>query len=253
MPGVHSRLPASGMYRWSACPGSVCLCQDIPEQTNEYAEEGSYCHDRAASFLTGDLPAEEFKNLPEEMQKALMLYSETVDGDFRQDVNAQIFVEHKFDLSSVFPGCFGTADCVVWLPRTKRLIVYDLKYGKTLVHPEQNTQLMYYGLGALVTLRFPAKTVELVIVQPRAPHKRGLVRRWAVSSLDIMDFEVDLVDAARRTQAPDAPLVPGRHCWFCPARVTDVCPAIHAQRVNVAAEEFGDVPFLNPSYDELFS
>lgn len=243
----HSIIGASSMYRWSACPGSVRLCKDAPEVKSEYAAEGTYAHEMAAQFLMGDLPAEQFHKLPEEMKESLLVYSETV-GEYlnpgwpkSRETSNQLFVEQKFDMSQVvYPGLFGTSDAVVWQPEKRHLVSIDFKYGKgVLVEVERNQQLMYYMLGALTTLKLPAKTCEAVVVQPRAKHKKGGVRRWVHPVTEYLDFEAELIEAAKRTEDPNAPLNPGRHCYFCPVKNT--CPARHAQRLEDAQSEFSVV------------
>src|SRR3546814_4893751 len=99
-----------------------------------------------------------------------------------------------------------TGDAVLYRPSTGELRVYDLKYGRGVpVEVERNSQELYYGLGA--TMAEPGRlvnTVELVIVQPRAPHRDGPVRRWETTGMELLDWAVELVDAAKRTARPDA-------------------------------------------------
>lgn len=236
------------MYRWSACPGSVRLCRDIPSPTSVWAEEGSRVHAIAERFVKGDLPADEFWKLDEETRTCIQLYNDTLFHDFmptswptqRTDDGGVLLIEHRFDLSSVYPNCFGTADAVMWKPKERLLRVYDYKHGKgVVVEVENNVQLLYYGLGALVTLKYPAKDVELVVVQPRAPHRKGPVRRWRVSAMHMMDFETELVEACERTEDPEAALNPGRHCFFCPAK--NQCPAKLEDAQKNAADQFTDI------------
>ena len=51
---AHSKLGASGMYRWARCPGSVALIDKLalPKTASSYAEEGSDAHALAALCLT---------------------------------------------------------------------------------------------------------------------------------------------------------------------------------------------------------
>lgn len=167
-----------------------------------------------------------------------MTYSEAIKKGF-------LLVEHRFDLSSIYPGCFGTADAVVWNPNTRLLTVTDLKYGAGIpVEVENNVQLLYYALGALVSLKFPAKEVEIVVVQPRCPHSAGPVRRWRISAVDLLEFEANLVGYAKATEAPDAPLVPGDHCQFCRAEAT--CPALKEVATALAVRDFSPAKAYDP-------
>lgn len=247
---AHSRLGASSMYRWSRCPGSVRLSQGIPKTTSSYAEEGTRAHEIAARWLTTHEPPENYC-ADEEMLDAITIYYQAIAEDIvAHGGEVERFIENKFDLEEVYPGCFGTDDCALYFRRHKKLIVYDLKYGQGIAVEVQeggkaNPQLQYYGLGALISTGYPCEVVELVIVQPRCPHPDGPVRRTTLSAMEILDFCADLIDYAKATEVPDAPLVPGDHCRFCPA--AGVCPALHGKAQLVAKEQFS--PAL--SYDPL--
>lgn len=228
---THSKIGASSMYRWSRCPGSVKLCESIPSQSSSYADEGTKAHELAAIILK-DKAITEFCD--EETHEAVDLYVSTVLQDAEEN---EILVEQKFDLSKIFPGLFGTADAVVYDPISKILRVYDYKHGKgIIVEVENNTQLMYYGLGALLSTNFPCKEVELVIVQPRAYHPDGPVRRWRVTPIDLLEFSADLRDFAEATTKPNASLVAGDHCRFCPA--SGICSELSKKALAVAQAEF---------------
>lgn len=265
---AHSILGASSMYRWSACPGSVRECRDIPNPSSKYADEGNRAHELAAAMLLGQPPP--FEPEPE-MLTAVQVYIDTVMNDYLyrhvgrkntpngvllslpSGTEDRLFIEHRFDLSSIHRGCFGTADAVTWHPIPKMLTVYDYKHGAGhIVEVENNSQLMYYALGALVTLGFPAETVEIVVVQPRAKHKKGVVRRWRLTPYDLLDFAGDLVIAAKRTEELDAPLNEGKWCWFCPARLQG-CPLKSKAALAKAVEEFSDLDEENPFEEDLFS
>lgn len=234
---LHSKTGASSMYRWEACPGSVALCSTVAKKNSAAASEGTLAHEKAAeALLLGDPFLVDFPDV--EMLDAVALYVETIENDGRGV--GQLYVEHQFDLSAVAPGCFGTADAVLWLPQEALLRVYDFKYGRGVhVAAEDNSQLLYYALGAAITLGFPLREFENVIVQPRCRSKGGAVRRARGNALSLLDFWERLRRAAERTTNPDAPLAAGRHCYFCDAK--NVCPA-HLKAAHVeAAEEFEDI------------
>jgi hypothetical protein len=147
-----------------------------------------------------------------------------------------VLIEHKFDLESVHPGLFGTADAVLYGPREKKLVVIDYKHGAGIaVEVENNLQLKYYGLGALLSTAFPCDVVELVIVQPRCGGES--IKRWAFKSIELLDFAADLAKDARATEMPGAKLNPGKHCRFCPAAATK-CNALKNEAQALAKLEF---------------
>jgi hypothetical protein len=243
---AHSKLGASSMERWSACPGSVRLCDSLDGTWSVYAQEGTDAHAVAAGVLaTGAFPLAMGREdgssfyVTGEMKEAVQVYVDHLNNTFeRGDVDQ---VEVRFDLSAVHPGCFGTADHVRWRASQKLLIVTDYKHGAGIpVSPVENPQLMYYGLGALLAAGYPAHRVRLVIVQPRCAIEGEVIREWEIDAIDLVDFKADLRMYALAAEAPDAPLVPGGHCRFCPAAA--MCPALVERAQAVAKSEFAVAP-----------
>jgi hypothetical protein len=228
------------MYRWSKCPGSVSLCSTVPPAVESaYAAEGTKAHELASGLLMGrsvELPDPDMAEAVAEYVNLCKKYIETK--------NAVAYIERKFDLSKVYPGCFGTADFVCYWPQHKKLIVIDFKYGSGIwIDPKDNPQLLYYGLGAVLDLNLPdVETVELGICQPRCGD--GAYRCVEVSVMDLLDFRTELIEYAKATEVPDAQLTPGEHCRFCPA--SGVCPALQSRANDVAKMEFAVSP---SSYD----
>ena len=145
-----------------------------------------------------------------------------------------LLVEQPFSLDQLRPPgeMFGTADAVIYKPKLRRLLVFDLKYGAgVVVEAVGNPQGRYYGLGACMALADrPVSEVEIVIVQPRAPHPAGPIRRETISAFELVEWSADLLEAAERTLDPEAPLVPGAWCRFCPA--AGICPALREQALG---------------------
>ncbi len=174
------------------------------------------------------------------MYEAVKIYTDMVLNDAE---GRDILVEHKFDLSSIHPGLFGTADAVVYFSDQKLLRVYDLKYGKgIIVDAENNVQAMYYALGALLSLELPCDHIEVIISQPRV---EGSEKRWKFDAIDIVEFASELKENAKKTEDPNAPLSPGNHCRFCPA--AGICPALRAQSLAVAQTEFSPALSYDPN------
>jgi hypothetical protein len=177
-----------------------------------------------------------------EMLDAVRVYVGHVES-----LNGERWVEHRFDLSHVHPGLFGTADCVVYNPKTRALFVIDYKHGAGIpVEVVDNEQLMYYAFGALSTLKLDVEKVVCTIVQPRCPHPEGPIRSWMFPLETLLDFGLDLVEFARRTEDPNAPLVPGEHCRFCPAAGAN-CTALQTQALAVAQQEFSPLLSYDPA------
>lgn len=249
---AHSLLGASTSDRWGSCPGSVNLSKGIVTASSPYAEEGTRAHALAAFILShGWIPHEvtldngnKFEP-DDEMLEAVKVYTDLIKKEKAEEAGAKLMVEVRLDLSSIHPKMFGTADAVVYYPSKKLLRVYDYKHGKGVaVDVLDNSQLQYYGLGALLQLGLPCTTVELVVVQPRCYHDDGPVRRWEIPAFDMLDFASDLKKLAYATEDKNAPLNPGDHCRWCPA--AGICPALLSKAQEVAKAEFSHVKAYDP-------
>lgn len=241
---VHSKIGASSYDRWGkslgGCPGSVRESLNVEKTTSEYAEEGTRAHELAYAILNGGVYGDN-----DEMNAAVEVYVDYVGKLHCDYPNAWRRFEQKFDLTKYYPGLYGTADCVFYIEASKRLIVVDYKHGAGVpVEPRENPQLMYYGLGAMHALGLPVSSVELVIVQPRCHHHEGPIRTWKTDSWRLLDFVADLIDDAKATEDPSAPLIPGDHCRWCPAKPK--CPALRAKALALAEQTFSPLTAYSP-------
>lgn len=237
---AHSKIGASSMHRWASCPGSVRLSENIPSTSSSYAEEGTEAHDLLAYRLTEGCYDRHPSANNEEMLEAVEVAVEFVEGMKSKAPLSELLVEHRFDLSAIYPNLYGTADIVLYDVARQILHVMDYKHGAGVaVEVEENEQLMYYGVGALTSLLRAEKTVSKVvlhIIQPRCSHKKGPIRSWETTPDALLDFTMELVDLAHATTLPDAPLKTGDHCRFCPAK--GVCPKLGDLAQDSAKEIF---------------
>lgn len=267
---IHSKIGASTCERWWNCPGSVAavaLCP--PQKSSSFAQEGTVAHlvgewglrtGRDAIEYVG-MKAVEIKlkdgevrfefdvpkgatrtgteiEVTDEMAEAVQLYLDTIRADMAQyGVELDdLKIEHRFHLTHIDEHAYGTNDCnlPVFLDR---VIVYDYKHGQGVaVDAEENKQLLYYALGAAELGDYD--TIEVVIVQPRAVHRSGPVRRWVLSKSDLVDFGQQLKDKIADTRRSEATLNCGPWCKksFCPAMAT--CPAVRTYIGREAAVVF---------------
>ena len=65
-----------------------------------------------------------------------------------------------------------------------------------------------------------------------------------MSAFELVEWSADLLEAAERALDPEAPLVPGAWCRFCPA--AGVCPALREQALATAQAEFASMPLPSP-------
>lgn len=242
----HAVLSPSSMERWINCKAAPRLCRGLVSTTSAAAEEGTFAHLWAERFCryqilgqTGQYTTNEFGKLEKEMREAIFMYFETISDDMKP--GCILYLEVKLvDLKEIHPHYWGTADAVLWNPKTRVLRVYDFKYGKGhIVKVEGNPQLLTYALGAVLTLGYPALTIEIVVVQPRSPRKNK-ISRWGFDAFEILEFEAFAAKATKATEDPNAEAVVGDWCYFCPAR-TQGCPAHKEKKAKKADDAFADV------------
>ncbi len=249
----HAILGASKAHRWMNCPGSVRLSEGRVDKGSKYADEGTAAHELAARclnngtatpdmFLGVTIQVDDMLNpivVDEEMVEAVDVFVSYVRR--RVDEGFELVaVEQRFDLASLNPPgpMFGRADVVLFKerrPPTKFaggvtlgqpaiMEVPDFKYGAGVrVDPTENEQGMFYAIGAILATERKADQIDITIVQPRAPHPDGIIRTWSLTWDELVSFRERLIERAEATTEPDAPLVPGEWCRFCPALA--ICPA----------------------------
>ena len=225
---IHSTKGASTAPRWMACLGSVALCEQAPPQdSSSFADEGTCAHAVLEECLSEALDAKSFVGreidgveVTDEMASAVQV---AIDWAFakRAEVGGVLAVETFFNLEHLALGLFGTNDILIH-KQGKHLVVADYKHGQSIVDVKENKQLLFYAVGAAETVNWEFETVELVIVQPRAPHAHGPIRSWTINNTYLKDWSKILVETAKAADLPGAPLVRGSWCGFCPAK--GICP-----------------------------
>lgn len=276
-PTQHSSFSASASQRLLNCPGSYSLALQADDGTRKssiFAAEGTLAHAVSeACILTGLDPfsfvgqvrsADGYTfTITEEFCEAVSLYvgfvrtlkslGYVVALEWR--VSPQV---HWDNMPELKVDMFGTADCVAYHPGSKTLVIGDLKFGAGIaVNAVGNTQLRYYASGAAHDAVLQAlcdhsgvayngvDRVELNIIQPRAFHREGPLRR------DVMTYD-DLRTWARGTlydgvQAAlldgGTTLSAGLHCRFCP--VLAACQEPPKLALEVAQSVFANAPLEN--------
>lgn len=265
MPNTHAVKGASSSHRWLACPGSIRMSEGCPKTTSIYAQEGTAAHTLAEMCLRNGKTAAHrigtiitnrdgsVHTVTEEMAEAVQQYVDLVHAEYEAaGKGAVLLYEQKFKLDWLYPGLFGTNDAMVGEP-FGTLRVYDYKHGAGVaVDAEDNTQAMYYGLGAIKDKASAGayEDIELIIVQPRAHHKDGPVRRHKISVDELLKWGREvLLPGAKATEDPNAPLAAGGHCRFCPALA--ICPEQKKNAVAVAQTVFAPVPTAPPAPEAL--
>jgi hypothetical protein len=257
----HSVYGGSVIGRIIACPGSVALCDTIPDKTSRYADQGSAAHALAEACLKDSLHPTHFLGevfppyvehiVDQAMCDAVLVYLEAVTHELALTKTAELYVEKSFDLD--IPGCakgevHGKNDAMVYHPETGRLRVFDYKHGAGVqVDVVDNAQLKFYAAGAVFSNPWRVTELILTVVQPRAWDGEEAVQDWRFETPDLLEFlgDVGHAIASAKAETALANLVAGPHCdkSFCRGRIT--CPAYQALKLADTGFETVDLTSLD--------
>lgn len=278
--GNHAILSPSGAHRWMNCPGAPAMEQGQPDSGGAYADEGTAAHFLASECLNHNCDPVQYLNRKivvgvdaeadtdgaqwagEEETGFDQRQEYEVDGDLISNVRTYcnnvrqyadgnvLMVEFALPIGHLTgeEGATGTGDVVIVADDGDELQLHDLKYGHRHVSPEQNEQLMLYGLGALEAVKlvgYEPKRVRLVIHQPRVFEAPG---EWSLTLDELLQFGEKVKERARHSMAcfkelPGAlvhHLRPSEEaCQWCRAKA--VCPKLARFIEETVGAEFEEI------------
>lgn len=244
----HAKLSASGAKKWMACPGSVVLEAQFPDESSSYAQEGTTAHSLgeakiklATKALTKAKYHKAIKDLEitEEMEEYTDGYRDFVLERFNaakaNTPDAKLLLEQRLDFSEWVPEGFGTGDCVIVADGYLEII--DLKYGAgVVVSVEGNPQLRLYALGASAAwdYLYGFDEVTMTIYQPR----RDNISTETVTADELYQWGAEVTVKAELANSGTDECYAGSHCddGFCKAR--PVCRAYAESCSQLAALDF---------------
>ena len=254
---AHALCSPSSAHRWLVCPGAPTFESYMPDETSEFAQEGTLAHAIAAHLLAptaNPLPAEQ---LDEDNMRFVNEYVDFV-REASQGAD-EVRIEHPLMIHQVTceKRSRGTADCLIVSGRLLHII--DLKFGRGVaVDAVENPQAAIYALAALdeFDILYDIDMVKVTIYQPRINN----VSEWYISKLELEAKRQSIREKALEVQAihdatrnagkpiPSSALHPEAHaCKFCGAKAH--CPKYArfvegATGIDIAPAE-GDVhPWL---------
>lgn len=255
----HAVLSASGASRWMACTPSAMLEKDIPDQTSEFAQEGTAAHELSEIYLMHEIGeiakgtrtrrinkfSENSDYFSQEMVDYVEAYVDIVVEKINEakarSSDAVILLEQRLDFSEWVPSGFGTGDVVIISDGI--LEVIDLKYGKGVeVSAVNNPQLRLYGLGAYsqYDMLYDIDTISMTIVQPRLDN----VSTETMEAADLVEWaDTQVKPKAELAWNGEGEFVPGDHCRFCKIRST--CRARADENLKMAQYEFAEPAHLD--------
>lgn len=261
--GLNAKLPPANPTKYAAeGTAAHALCEKYLYNKVHYK-----CKWDATYEIGETYEADDFKfKVTEEMAAAANLYVDTIMEDIKRigctlkktvelkgkdswkhwDAETQnsvyvnwVNIEKNFELKDVDSEARGTNDASIFVPG-ETLIVYDFKYGAGIpVEAEENKQMLYYAIGAAGDKLMDYKTIELVIVQPRAEHPLGPVRRWVTTPEYVAQFKQELKERIADTRNPNAKTCTGTWCRFCNAKL--ICPSMRDKTYELAKVDFAKV------------
>lgn len=245
---THAQLSPSKRHRWALCPGSVREEAKYPEErSGPAAIDGTHSHtllehcikagladptlmvgvrlmDDEGEFVIDADRAARVKTAIEYVKSRVTQLNGMAEVVPEKRVDPQWFT-NRDDLS-------GTVD--IQIISGDVLEIIDYKDGMAEVPAEGNLQLEQYALGKLAECRkghnvpdqYPWHEVRMTIIQPKLALRGGTpITTWTVPVSELLTKISVLVDQARATDNPDAPLIPGdSQCKYC--RAKGACSAL---------------------------
>ena len=240
----HALLSASSSKQWLNCPPSARLQEQFPNETSEYAEEGTWAHElceyKVRKYLKERAKRPQSEFLTEEIDEITDYYLEfiveAVEELKKNGSNPLVLVEEKLDYSHVVPSGFGTGDCVIIADGV--LNVVDFKTGRgVFVNSDHNSQMMLYALGALHAFAYlyDIHTVKMTIVQPRLNN----ISTFTMSTDELNAWAEEIRPIAKMAYEGKGEQKCGDWCKFCRAKA--VCKARADEALALAREDFLDL------------
>lgn len=224
----HALLSASSAHRWLACPPSARLCAQFPDESSEYAKQGTDAHALCQYLVEKELgidsedPTASLEYYDSEMQSCAESYRDFVTEtlittkEFCSD--PVVLIEQRLDFSNYVEEGFGTGDCVIVADET--LSIIDYKHGLgIMVSAEMNPQMLCYALGALELFDgiYDIEKISLTIFQPR----RENVSTFVISKEDLLKWADEVLKPkATLAYAGEGDFSAGDHCQFCKVKAT---------------------------------
>jgi len=243
----HSTRGASSAERWLPCPGTINLTEKLVKDgrinlgSSRPAAEGTAAHLVLSTCLEDGSDAVDMdgitievqpwvfevdKEMQEGVQETLDWVRSTIATYRAEGHEVKLYIEKGLS-SFTDEDAYGTADIIIHVVGV-RLIVVDFKYGRGVSVEPTSTQNAYYGYLGIENYADDAKPefpVESWIAQPRIPHPDGTIRKHDTTTGELSHWWMNtILPGIAATRDPDAPLVIGEHCRWCPNR--GHCPAL---------------------------
>lgn len=235
---AHSKFSASGAERWIMCSGSVELSEGLPDTTSDASLEGTLAHEFLEGELKGYLSGRmvSLKYPDPSMGMHVRSVAKFIAGEWRKRPSSDLRVESRVYLSHIHPEMFGTLDAAI-LDWFGTLHVYDFKYGKHMVSPEENLQMIFYALAMAHEFHWNFQRVRLCIAQPRVSGYDG-PSYWEITIEQLRRYEKIFRDGVKKVETKPE-FKEGEWCFFCKAK--KICPLKRKNKEEAALAAFSNL------------
>jgi hypothetical protein len=253
---AHALFSPSSAYTWIACKASTAAQLGQPDDSSEFADDGTASHELAKWCLDAGTDAAAYMGrvikvgerefeVDDERAEYVQMYvdgvRERIDAYKLTGATVEVFIEQRLSIEHITgeKGAKGTSDCVliaVWPDARAEICVIDLKYGRGVeVSAVENYQGMIYAEAARNEHAdfYDFTSVRIVIHQPRISEKPS---EWEIEPLQLQQWIQYVAKPAAEqgmlyVESVDfVPLSLGdfvvteKGCRFCKAKA--VCPAL---------------------------
>lgn len=237
---VHQKFGGSTAERWLVCPGSVRLAETVPPtHASAYMQAGTHAHAllelalreqrQDVTEFEGQRLAPEFEPFTADDVAAVQVAVDHVGLLLSLDPDAVLNIEFQ---ALVYPHVGGTADVVLYLPKTRTMHVLDYKHGAGKFVDTDTPQIKLYMLGVLVNFHEPVETITGTVIQPRNG-QGDAVRSVTYTVGAMLDFYATVDEAVANAESDEPRFAAGAHCRWCPA--AHVCPLLANSTTTMAA------------------
>jgi hypothetical protein len=220
-------VTATDLPRLMACNGSRLMGGANPpvDSDNVVRDEGNAADWLVQQIYNGHFTAEEL--IDRKAPNGIYITAEMVEF-----LEPYIHRPGVIELDTSHAGANwqvnGRADRVNYIRETATLKVDDLKYGWSIVEPEENWTLISHVMGFMAqNPSYPVERAELTIFQPRPHHPDGPVRTWHIDRARIAELYAQMNATLSN---PTDILNTSPNCYRCPALA--ICPAARKAQMN---------------------